>query len=153
MGAHSGNPFQGVKDLLLFAVLRLVNNLGFFLDIGHPFLREGCTDNVACEVFQGFFLARLDPGTRENVETRSRLLLCHMTYINFSYNIWHMAQNRSRYMASFYCHMALSRAGFMSISTRSSVIFPFGRSILKTLCRSKIPSLAGKISSRVFVVN
>ena len=34
MGAHGSNPFQGVKDLLLFAVLRLVNNLGFFRDIG-----------------------------------------------------------------------------------------------------------------------
>ena len=25
--------------------------------------------------------------------------------------MWHMAQNRSRHMASFYCHMALSAGG------------------------------------------
>ena len=42
---------------------------------------------------------------------RPRLLLCHMTLIDFLYNIWHMAQNRSRHMASFYCHMSLSISG------------------------------------------
>ena len=39
------------------------------------------------------------------------------------------------------------------ISIRSSVIFFLERSILKTLCLSKIPSLAGKISSRCFSSN
>jgi len=38
MGAHGSQPFQGVKDLLLFAVLGFIDHLGFLGKVGHPLL-------------------------------------------------------------------------------------------------------------------
>jgi hypothetical protein len=46
LATHGGQPFQDVKDLPLFPILRLVNDLGFFWDAGHPLLRERGTDNI-----------------------------------------------------------------------------------------------------------
>ncbi|MBA7665476.1 hypothetical protein ES703_73546 [subsurface metagenome] len=38
MGAHGRQPFEGVKDLLLFSVLRLVNDFGLLWNVGHSLL-------------------------------------------------------------------------------------------------------------------
>jgi hypothetical protein len=53
MGAHGGQPLQGIEDLLLASVFRPVNNLGGFCQILHPFLGEGSPDYVPGPVFHG----------------------------------------------------------------------------------------------------
>jgi len=104
---HGIDPFQSVKDLLLFPVLRLVNNLGFFRDICHPLLQEECANDVSGQVIHGLLIIRLDSWSAENAKSRI--------------------------------------TPFHGMSTRSSVVLPLERSILKTLCR--------KISSRCFSSN
>jgi hypothetical protein len=34
MGTHDRNPFEGIKDLLLFAVLGFIDYLGLLVQIG-----------------------------------------------------------------------------------------------------------------------
>ena len=58
--AHSGEPFKRVKDLLLFPILGLVNNLGLFRDICHSLLEERGTDDMPSDVFHGLFISRLN---------------------------------------------------------------------------------------------
>ena len=38
--------------------------------IGHPFLREGCTDNVSCQVFHSLFLFAMNPWSAKDIEPR-----------------------------------------------------------------------------------
>lgn len=38
---HGREPFKGVEDLLLFPILELVNDLGFFWNICHFLLGKG----------------------------------------------------------------------------------------------------------------
>jgi len=40
MGTHGGQPLQGLKDLLPFAILGFIDYLGFLGQIGHPLLGE-----------------------------------------------------------------------------------------------------------------
>ena len=72
MGAHGGNPFQGGKDLLLFPILRFIDNLGLFRDVSYPLLGNRSSDNVPGQVFHGIFTTRLNLGGTEDVEARSR---------------------------------------------------------------------------------
>ena len=40
MRYHGLKPFEGIKDLSILPVFRLVKDFGFLLKIGHPLLRE-----------------------------------------------------------------------------------------------------------------
>ena len=69
MGAHGGLPLQRIKGLLVFSILRSVDDLGFFRDVGHPLLRERGSDDIASKVLHDLIVAGSNPGAAMDVES------------------------------------------------------------------------------------
>jgi len=46
IGTHGQKPIEGIKDLLLFAVLGFIDHLGILGKIGHPLLGERGLNDV-----------------------------------------------------------------------------------------------------------
>ena len=70
VGAHGGQPLQGIENLFFSSVFRPVNHLGRFWEILHPFLGEGGPDNVPGQVFHGGFIPGKYALTTEDLESR-----------------------------------------------------------------------------------
>jgi len=68
MGTHSCQPLQRIKGLLGLPLLGPVDHLGFFRDVIHPLLGEGCPDNIPSWILHGLFVAGLNSGTAMNIE-------------------------------------------------------------------------------------
>jgi hypothetical protein len=56
MGTHGREPFEGIKDLFLFAILGFIDHPGLLVQIGHPLLGKGGLDDVSGQVFCGLLL-------------------------------------------------------------------------------------------------
>jgi len=81
LAAHGGQPFEGVKNLLLFPIFRFIDSLGLFRDLSHSLLGKRSSDNVSGQVFHGLFTPWLNPGPTENFETRTTPLHKHINQV------------------------------------------------------------------------
>ena len=68
MGTYGGQPLQGIKDLFVSSILRSLDDLGFFRDVGHPLLGKAGPDDVSGEVFHRLIVTGLNPGAAVEVE-------------------------------------------------------------------------------------
>jgi hypothetical protein len=59
----------GSEDLFLPVVLRAADNLGLFREIGHSFLRERGSDDLAGQVLHGLFFSGMNSWIAENLKT------------------------------------------------------------------------------------
>jgi len=77
MRAHGRQPFQSGECLLILAVpgsafgagFGFIDDCAFLFQITHAFLREGCPDDVTCQILHSGFIFRRNSVAAENIET------------------------------------------------------------------------------------
>jgi hypothetical protein len=123
VGTHGIEPFEGIKDLLIFPILGLVDDLVFFRDLSHS------------------LLGKAPSAQNSRRERKARMMYLARFSMACSSPVWILGPQKTLNPdpASGGTHQ------YINISTTSSMIFSFESSILKTLCR--------KISSRCFNSN
>ena len=69
MGTHGGEPFRCVKDLSEFAAFCRIDDGSLVGEILHPFLGEGCPDDVPSQILNRVVFLRLDTVPAEDMES------------------------------------------------------------------------------------
>jgi len=69
VGTHGCKPFRSGEEFRIFAVLRRIGHRRLLIQVRHPFLGEGCPDDVAGEILHGRFILGGDAGAAEDVES------------------------------------------------------------------------------------
>jgi len=113
MGGYGRQPINGVKIFFLPVILRSVDNLRLFREIGHSVLRERGPDDIAGQVAHCLFFSGMDLGAAKDLKTRMFLrfkqinmnVLGHYT----QYDPWPHRRNKAALwwlsaMPIFYSH-------------------------------------------------
>ena len=69
-GIHGRKLFEGIKDLLLFALLGFIDRLGLLGKLDHPPIGEGSPEDIPTQVFHGRLIFRPNAVAVEDLESR-----------------------------------------------------------------------------------